>query len=87
MAKGDVVGKHVAGGKLDTEAVGKIADVRTSFVEGNVSPNTADDLFAKDFYDKQYTQRMIDVDRHSPGKGTIDTAMLPRYAKMGVDYK
>lgn len=69
-------------------AIAKIADVKQSFLEGRVSPNSADDLYATDAANKVYNQQQVAkglVSQISADANPADIRLLPQYAKVGYD--
>jgi len=70
------------------EAIAKIADVKLNYLEGQRSPNIADDLYATDSNNTAYNKMLVDKGLRSEASIAKDpefTELRPKFAKVAYD--
>jgi len=70
-------------GKFTTDDISKVTNLRKSYLEGIASINPDDDLFARQYFTKKYTQDLIDKGLWAQSKGEYDVGATPQWLKVG----
>ena len=71
-----------AGTGISTEEIAKITNTKLSYLEGELKGSLEDSLFARQAFQRDYTQSMVDKGLWSQSKGMIDTSVKPSWMKM-----
>lgn len=78
-------GKARGGELADISAIAKIVNVKESYLMGQRSVDDASDLYARQFYSKEFTERAVSKGIYSAYKPNIDLDSLPSWGKAGYD--
>jgi len=70
-------------GKYTTDDISKVTNVRKSYLEGIESLNIDDDLLARQYFTKQYTDDLISRGLWARSKGEYDVGNTPQWLKVG----
>ena len=70
-----------------TEFAAVATNTKVSYLEGTRSTDEFSDLYARQDFNKRYTQQMVDKGLWSPNKGVIDLSLKPSWMKVSYDTK
>jgi hypothetical protein len=74
-----------AGTGTSTEEIAKVTNLRRSYLEGEHSTDITKDLFARQSFQQEYTESMIQKGLWRADKGLIDLSVKPSWFKIAYD--